>query len=172
MSERIVNSKSSGACRAANPRTARLRRSVAIARSVWTAKLPVSATSSSMCRSSAAPITSNPGPRLAEDAGTRTSRRLCKYGLLDRGDVGLARDDRAGVGERGLAVLEPVGGEHADDALGVAGAVGQHAGHAAGACRLAERALVGGEEAVGLEDLRVADRGDAAGRAGEGLHRL
>src|SRR5689334_11743857 len=130
MSERIVNSKSSGGCSAANPRTARLRRSVAIAMSVWTAKRPVSTTSSSMCRSSAAPMTSNPGPRLAEDAGTRTTRRLCKYGLLDRGDVGLARHHRAGVGERGLRVLQPVAGEHADDALGVARAVGEHAGDA------------------------------------------
>src|SRR5215813_5222642 len=126
MSERIVNSKSSGGCSAAKARTARLRRSVAIARSVWTAKRPVSATSSSMCRSSAAPMTSNPGPRLAEDAGTRTTRLLCKYGLLHRGDLRLARDDRAGVGERGLRVLEAVAGEHADDAFGVAGAVDEH----------------------------------------------
>jgi hypothetical protein len=78
MSERIVNSKSSGGCSAANPRTIRLRRSRAIRRSVWTPKRPVSTTSTSMWRSSAAPITSNPGPRLAEDAGTRTSRRLLK----------------------------------------------------------------------------------------------
>ena len=40
MSERIVNSKSSGGCSAANPRTIRLRRSRAIRRSVWTAKRP------------------------------------------------------------------------------------------------------------------------------------
>ena len=74
MSERIVNSKSSGGCSAAKPRTHRLRRSRAIRRFVWTAKRPVSTTSTSMCRSSAAPITSKPGPRLAEDAGTRTVR--------------------------------------------------------------------------------------------------
>ncbi len=72
MSDRIVNSKSSGEARAANPRTIRLRLSRAIRRSVWTANCPVSTTSTSRCRSSAAPITSNPGPRLAEDAGTRT----------------------------------------------------------------------------------------------------
>src|SRR6185369_13675440 len=169
MSERIVNSKSSGGCSAANPRTARLRRSAAIARSVWTAKDPVSTTSSSMCRSSAAPITSNPGPRLAEDAGTRTSRRLCKYGLLHRGDVGLARDDGAGVGERRLRILEAVAGEHADDALGVTRPVGEHAGHAGGACRLAEHALMRGEEPICVEDLRVADRGHLAVGAGERL---
>ncbi len=40
-----------------------------------TAKLPVSCTSSSRCSESAAPSTSKPGPRLAEEAGTRTRRR-------------------------------------------------------------------------------------------------
>ena len=45
---------------------------------------PVSTTSTSMCRSSAAPMTSNPGPRLAEDAGTRTVRRLFTRGRPSR----------------------------------------------------------------------------------------
>ena len=69
------NSKSSGDARRAKPRTTRLRRSRAIERSVTTAKCPVSTTSTSMCRASAAARTSKPGPRLAEEAGTRMRRR-------------------------------------------------------------------------------------------------
>ena len=45
-------------------------------------------------------------------------------------------------------------------------------GDGRGARRLAEHALVGGQEAVGVEDLLVGDRGDVAARGGEGLHRL
>src|SRR4051794_2655399 len=173
MSLRIVNSKSSGGCSAANPRTIKLRRSRAIRRSVWTANWPVSSTSTSMCRSSAAPITSKPGPRLAEDAGTRTVRRLfTEDGALDRRHVRLARDDRPGVGERGLRVLEAVAGEDADDAVGPFDAVGEQPGDAGGGGRLAEHALVGREEAVGVEDLGVGDRLDLPPARREGLHRL
>ena len=77
----IRNSKSSGGQRRANPRTTRLRRSRAIERSVTTPKRPVSTTSTSMCMASAAARTSKPGPRLAEEAGTRTSRRRLIAGL-------------------------------------------------------------------------------------------
>ena len=38
-----------------------------------------------------------------------------EHRLLDRAQVRVARDDRAGVLERDLRVLEPVAGEHADD---------------------------------------------------------
>src|SRR4051794_15084597 len=172
MSERIVNSNASGGASAANPRTIRLRRSRAIRRSVWTAKWPGSMTSTSMCRSSAAPITSNPGPRFAEDAGTFTVRRLFKYGFLDRGHVRLAGHDRPRLAERGLRVLQPVTREHADDAVGAVDPVRQQAGDAGGGRRLAEHALAGGQEAVGVEDLGVRDGGDLAARRGEGLHRL
>src|SRR5919107_6453072 len=134
----MVNSKPSAGCSVSNARTARLRRSRAIWRSVWTAKRPVSETSSSTCSDSAAASTSNPGPRLAEDAGSRTSLRLCIDGALDRRDVGLAGHDRAGVRERGLRVLEAVAGEHAGDPLGALGAVGQQPGDARGGGRLAE----------------------------------
>ena len=74
--------------------------------------------------------------------------------------------------ERGLRVLEAVAGEHADDALGAVDAVRQQAGDRGGGGRLAEDALVGGQEAVGVEDLRVGDGADVAARGGEGLHRL
>src|SRR3954451_7417930 len=75
MSERIRNSKASGGCSRSKPRTARLRRSLAIARSVTTAKRPVSTTSTSVCSASAAAKASKPGPRVAEEAGRRTRRR-------------------------------------------------------------------------------------------------
>ena len=51
-------------------------------------------------------------------------------------------------------------------------AVGEQAGDRGGRGRLAEDALAGGEPAVGVEDLLVGDRGDAAARGGEGVHRL
>src|SRR3954468_16572227 len=126
------NSNSSGACRRAKPRTTRLRRSRAIERSVWTPKRPVSTTSTSTWSASAAASTSNPGPRLAEEAGTRIRRRRligprpvragpargrpsrAEHGPLDRADVGLARDHGARMAQRDLGVLEPVAGEHAD----------------------------------------------------------
>src|SRR5436190_2019877 len=136
--------------------------------SVWTSKRPVSSTSSSMCSPSAAASTSKPGPRLAEDAGTRTSLRLCIDGALDRFDAGLARHDGARLRERGLRVLEPVAGEHARDPVGVARPVLEQPGHAGGRRRLAEDALLAGQEAVRVEDLVVADRVDGAVRAREG----
>src|SRR4051812_1034360 len=172
MSLRIVNSNVSGGASAAKPRTIRLRRSRAIRRSVWTAKRPVSATSRTTCRSSAAPITSKPGPRLAELAGTLTVRRLFNDGFFDRLHVRLARHDGAGLRQRGLRVLEPVASQHADDAVGALDAVGEQPGDRGGARRLAEDPLVGGEEAIGVEDLLVADRLDLAAAGGEGLHRL
>ena len=58
-----------------NARTTRFDRSHGTARSVSTANVPVSSTSSSRWRASAAANTSKPGPRLAEEAGTRTRRR-------------------------------------------------------------------------------------------------
>ena len=91
---------------------------------------PVSTTSTSMCRSSAAPMTSNPGPRLAEDAGTRTEPVARSHSRTARStarDVRLARHDRAGLAQRRLRVLEAVAGEHADDALGAVDAVRQQA---------------------------------------------
>src|SRR5439155_18154986 len=82
------------------------------------------------------------------------------------------RDDRAGLLERGLRVLQPVAREHADDALRVAGAVVDQAGDRGGAGRLAEDALARGEQAVGVEDLLVADGVDAAARVAHRGHRL
>src|SRR4051794_5681358 len=143
------NSKSSGGCRRAKPRTTRLRRSRAIERSVWTPKRPVSITSTSTWSASAAASTSNPGPRLAEDAGTRIRRRRftargrperagpgrraaswAEDRPLDRADVGLTGHDGARVPERDLRILEPVAGEHADDAARPFGPVAQQPGHA------------------------------------------
>src|SRR3954451_22385528 len=130
------NSKSSGRCRRAKPRTTRLRRARAIEKPVWTPKSPVSTTSTSMWSATAAASTSNPGPRLAEDAGTRIRRRRLtgrrsrsQHGPLDRADVGLAGHDGARVPERDLRVLDPVAGEHEAAAPGRLGAVAQQPGH-------------------------------------------
>src|SRR5512133_3740062 len=79
--------KASGAASRAKPRTARLRRSRAILRSVWTAKRPVSSTSSSMCSASAHAKVSNPGPRFALGAATP-----------QRGGTLTASDERPGHG--------------------------------------------------------------------------
>src|SRR3954469_14649872 len=142
------NSNLSGACSRAKPRTTRLRRSRAIERPVWTPKRPVSTTSTSMWSATAAASTSNPGPRLAEDAGTRIRRRRLtrrrprpQHGPLDRADVGLAGHDGARVPERDLRVLEPVAREHADDAARPLGAVAQQPGHTRRGGGLAEDAL-------------------------------
>ena len=72
MTDRIRNAKRSGGCRRANARTARLRRSRATCRSVPNENEPVSVTSSSRWSASAAANASKPGPRLAEEPGTRT----------------------------------------------------------------------------------------------------
>ena len=70
----------------------------------------------------------------------------------------LARDDRAGLLERGLRVLEPVAGQHAHDPLARRGRRGEQPGDRRGARRLAEDALARGEQPVRVEDLLVADR--------------
>ena len=57
---------------------------------VWTAKRPVSTTSTSMCRSSAAPITSNPGPRLAEERGTRDTVRSRSHSSTARSTAAMS----------------------------------------------------------------------------------
>src|SRR5215217_1351343 len=158
------NSKSSGACSRSKPRTTRLRRSRAIERSVWTPKRPVSTTSTSTWSASAAASTSNPGPRFADEAGTRMRRRRLKgrrsraqHGPLDRADVGLAGHDGARVAERDLRVLEAVAREHADDAARPLRAVAEQPRHARRGGWLAEDALVGGQPPVGVEDLGVGD---------------
>src|SRR3954447_12728414 len=173
------NSKSSGGCRRAKPRTTRLRRSRAIDRVVWTPKRPVSTTSTSTWSARAAASTSNPGPRLAEEAGTRMRRRRLtrrrsrtEHRPLHRADVGLAGDDGARVAEGDLRILEAVAGEHADDPARLLGAVLQQARHPGGRGRLAEDALVRGEPAVRVEDLGVGDGADRAVRRGHRAHRL
>ena len=71
----------------------------------------------------------SPGPRLAEEAGTRTRRRRCTADPSARAprrstaaSSGVAGHDGAGLVERGLRVLQAVAGEHADDALRAPGA--------------------------------------------------
>lgn len=75
MSDEILNSNPSAGCRRSNALTTRLSRSRGTASRVSTANVPVSCTSSSRWSERAAARTSNPGPRFAEDAGTRTRRR-------------------------------------------------------------------------------------------------
>src|SRR4051795_2295463 len=113
------NSNASGAWRRSNPRTTRLRRSRAIARSVTTPKLPVSTTSTSVWSASAAANVSNPGPRLADEAGTRTTRRRSiRAGTLDgrraaherpAGRVGLALELGEQLRDRGPVAAQHLG---------------------------------------------------------------
>jgi hypothetical protein len=74
ISDAIRNVKSSAGCSRSNARTQRFSRPRETGRSVSTAKLPVSSTSSSTCSEIAAAMQSKPGPRFADDAGTRTTR--------------------------------------------------------------------------------------------------
>ena len=73
--EPIRNSKSSAGCSASKPRTHRLRRSGAIARACRRRTRPSPRPRARRAATSAAASTSNPGPRLADEAGTRTTRR-------------------------------------------------------------------------------------------------
>ncbi len=78
---------------------------------------PVSSTSSSRWRPSAAASTSKPGPRFAVEAGTRTRtvtahRRIARSIALSSGSHGITPPTCT---ERRVGVLEAVAGEHADD---------------------------------------------------------
>src|SRR5687768_2614832 len=100
---------------ASNARTQRfVRSSGTSATSDMTEKDPRSCAHSSRCSSSAAARQSYPGPRLADEAGTRTTQlrpadpalpggsaligrpSLGEHRLLDAPDLGLAGDDAAG----------------------------------------------------------------------------
>ena len=174
--ERIVNSKSSAGCSVSNARTARLRRSRAIARSVWTAKRPVSSTSSSTCSPSAAASTSKPGPRLADDAGTRTRRRrFISYrrsrARRRRCPARRARPSPAWASAVcGSLSPWPVSTQAIRSAPSAPLASRPATPGRRG--RLAEHALLAGEEAVGVEDLLVGDGAHRAARAREGVERL
>src|SRR5437660_9062792 len=87
---------------------------------------------------------SEPGPRFALDAGTRTgsSPTLPAQRAPDRIRCGLDLGDRAGEGARALRVFEAVTGEHADHPasfaqLAVARALAK-SGNGRGRRRLAE----------------------------------
>ena len=103
MSDAIRNSKSSARVQPLErPHDQVGRGRAATSRSVTaprTSRSPT--TSSSRCSASAAASTSNPGPRLAEEAGTRTTapaaERHPEDRPLDRAELGLARDDRSGL---------------------------------------------------------------------------
>src|SRR5262249_31001466 len=84
---RIRKAMPSAGLRASKERTQRFERSRGTPRpSASTEKDPVSSTSSSRCIDSAAPRTSYPGPRFADEAGTLTSRRrtVIRLAPLDR----------------------------------------------------------------------------------------
>ena len=110
------------------------------------------------------PARRSPGPRLADEAGTRTSRRRFTRAPPPRrasmsGSQGTT--GRRAV-DRRLRVLQPVAGEHADDAA--LGAVLEQPGDRGRRRRLAEHALARAEQRVGVEDLVVGDRADLAAR--------
>ncbi len=72
---------------------------------------------------------------------------------LDGAELGLARDHAADLGEGGVVILEPVAGQHACDALGAAGSVGDQAGDRSGGGGLAEDPLLARQKVIGGEDL-------------------
>src|SRR5262249_52840888 len=123
-------------------------------------------TRTSLARSRASASVSNPGPRFAEVAGARMRSDSGEEGLLDGGEIGRDGLSAGGRADRGVRVLEPVAGEHADDAL--AGAEVAVRGAPAKArdrrrrCWLAEDPLLLGEHPVGVQDLVVADGSHAA----------
>ena len=170
-----MNSKSSAGCSVSNARTARLRRSRAIARSVWTAKRPVSSTSSSTCSPSAAASTSKPGPRFADEAGTRTRPAL---GSCTRSRARRRRcPARTGTTEPAWASAVcgslspwPVSTQAIRSAPSAPFA--SSPATPGGRGRLAEHALLAGQEPVGVEDLLVGDRAHLPARAREGVERL
>ncbi len=100
------------------------------------------------------PARRSPAPGSPRRRGRGRGAVSSQDGALDRGELRLARDDGARARERGLRVLEPVAGEDAGDPPRALGAVLEQPGDARGRRRLAEDALVRGEEAVRVEDLR------------------
>src|SRR3982075_1916242 len=98
---------------------------------------------------------SNPGPRLAEEAGALTSRlRVTQYRFLDRPGLGRALDDHAVVvRDRGLGVLQAAPCQHADDLLRAARPVLEQPRDRGRGRRLAEHAFLGGEQPEGGEYL-------------------
>src|ERR1700692_2200800 len=121
-----------------NAATARVERSPGASSSPRTSKRSASLSSSSRNSPSAAAKQSNPGPRFAEDAGTRTltaalipatgGAPLPEYRALDRAQLGLTRHDRADLLERDIRILQPVTGQHADHPFGAVGTVLQQPG--------------------------------------------
>ena len=110
----------------------------------------------------------SPGPRLAEEAGTRTSRRRFIA------QPSTARSTAASSGSHGTTAPAcasavcgslspwPVSTQTTRSAPSAPWL--EQPGDARGRGRLAEDALVRGEEAVGVEDLVVGDRADRAAR--------
>src|SRR5439155_9875229 len=140
---------------------------------------PVSSTSSSRNRETAPARESNPGPRFAEEAGTRILQRRpisavrgsFQHGAFHRLELRLAGDHRSGVLDRDVRVLEPVARDDADQSLRLR-AVLQRARDRRGRSGLAEDPLVRREPALRLEDLLVGDRVDPPARLPEGFDRL
>src|SRR5205807_3927087 len=86
---------------------------------------PFSSTSSSRCKERAPASESNPGPRFAEEAGTRTLQRRpireergsSKHRLLHCFELRIAGDHRRGVLDCDIWVLQPVPRDDTDEAL-------------------------------------------------------
>src|ERR1700757_1191467 len=109
------NVKPSAGCKRSKARTHRFSRPRATGRVDSTPNSPVSSTSSCSVSEIAAAMQSNPGPWLADEAGTRTALlRITQPRFLDRADL-----DRCGdhppvvVGDCSLGVLQAAAGEHA-----------------------------------------------------------
>ena len=69
--------------------------------------------------------------RNAHHARGAPARMSSEHRALDRGQVGVARHDRAGLLERGLRILETVSRQHAHDPPhALAGAVDEQSSHA------------------------------------------
>ncbi len=98
--ERIANETPSAGCSRSNALTARFLRPCATGRSVVSSKASARCTSSSRCIPSAAAKLSKPGPRFAEEAGTRTRRPPLRRSFKIGGAVGACMDQ---AGRRGTA---------------------------------------------------------------------
>src|SRR6476659_5148202 len=182
---RISNRRPDGSAPAdENARTRRLSRTRAAARTPSPSTVTSTPSPSprpivtSFLSSSATARQSNPGPRLAADAGADTCIRSgtdwlrAQRQLLEALDVGRAADDLGPLGTGDVGILEPVAGEDADDGRArFDEPVGDRLDERRnGGCRrrLAEDALLLGQKPICAQDAVVGHRPDGAVRLADG----
>ena len=141
-----------------------------------TPKRPVSTTSTSTCSDSAAASTSKPGPevgRRRRDADERGGGSCREEDALDGAVVASQGTTEPACDSAVCGSLRPWPVSTQTTRPTPSGTpCGEQPRDAGGRRRLAEDALVGGEEAVGVEDLLVGDRADGAAGRAHRAHRL